>query len=152
MSRLWDRLMRLAEIGARGDGGVDRQALTPGEIEAWRLVLRWAEEARLEAAADDAGNLFLIRRGRDRTLPPAVIGSHLDTQPNGGKFDGAWGVLAALEAVADPGFIPARDISVVAWCNEEGSRFAPGMTGSEAFAGLRDLDSMPRVRRPAGCP
>lgn len=150
MSRLWDRLMRLAEIGARGDGGVDRQALTPGEIEAWRLVLQWAAEAGLEPATDDAGNLFLTRPGRDRTLPPAVIGSHLDTQPNGGKFDGAWGVLAALEAVADPGFIPARDISVVAWSNEEGSRFAPGMTGSEAFAGVRPLAAIRALRDAEG--
>lgn len=146
MSRLWDRLMRLAEIGARGDGGVDRQALTPGEIEAWRLMLEWASEAGLEAATDDAGNLFLTRPGRDRSLPPAVIGSHLDTQPNGGKFDGAWGVLAALEAVADTGFVPARDISVVAWSNEEGSRFAPGMTGSEAFAGVRTLAAIRALR------
>jgi N-carbamoyl-L-amino-acid hydrolase len=146
MSRLWDRLMQLAEIGARGDGGVNRQALTTGEIEAWRLVLRWADEAGLEPATDDAGNLFLTRPGRDRTLPPAVIGSHLDTQPNGGKFDGAWGVLAALEAVADPRFTPARDIAVVAWSNEEGSRFAPGMTGSEAFAGVRPLAAIRALR------
>jgi beta-ureidopropionase / N-carbamoyl-L-amino-acid hydrolase len=146
MSRLWDRLMRLAEIGARGDGGVNRQALTAGEIEAWRLLVQWGAEAGLEAATDDAGNLFLTLPGRDRLLPPAVIGSHVDTQPNGGKFDGAWGVLAALEVVTELGMTPARDISVVAWCNEEGGRFAPGMTGSEAFAGLRDVPTIRALR------
>lgn len=150
MSRLWDRLMRLAEIGARGDGGVNRQALTTGEIEAWRLLLEWGAEAGLEPATDDAGNLFLTLHGRDRSLPPMVIGSHVDTQPNGGKFDGAWGVLAALEAVSDLGFTPARDISVVAWCNEEGGRFAPGMTGSEAFVGMRSLASIRDLRDAEG--
>lgn len=149
MGRLWDRLMRLAEIGARPDGGVNRQALTRGEIEAWRLMLGWAAEAALEPATDDAGNLFLTLPGRDRSLSPAVIGSHLDSQPNGGKFDGAWGVLAALDVVTDmqaQGMAPGRDISVVAWCNEEGGRFAPGMTGSEAFTGLRDLASIRALR------
>jgi len=149
MDRLWTRLMRLAEIGARPDGGVNRQALTTGEIEAWRVLLGWAAEAGLEAATDDAANLFLTLPGRDRTLPPAVIGSHVDSQPNGGKFDGPWGVLSALEVVTDmaaEGFTPARDISVVAWCNEEGGRFAPGMTGSEAFVGLRDLASIRALR------
>lgn len=138
--------MRLAEIGARPDGGVDRQALSAGEIEAWRLVLGWAAEAGLEAASDDAGNLFLTRPGRDRSLPPGVIGSHLDTQPNGGKFDGAFGVLAALEVVSDLGVTPARDVSVVAWSNEEGCRFAHGMTGSEAFTGLRDMAAIRALR------
>jgi beta-ureidopropionase / N-carbamoyl-L-amino-acid hydrolase len=138
--------MRLAEIGARPDGGVNRQALTAGEIEAWRLMLGWAAEAGLEPATDDAGNLFLTLPGRDRSLPPGVIGSHLDTQPNGGKFDGAFGVLAALEVVTELRMTPARDISVVAWCNEEGGRFAPGMTGSEAFVGLRDLATIRALR------
>lgn len=148
-TRLWQRLMRLAEIGARGDGGVDRQALSAGEIDAWRLLLTWAEEAGLEPSTDAAGNLFLTRPGRDRTLPPALIGSHIDTQPNGGKFDGAFGVLAALEAATDI-TTPARDITVVAWMNEEGSRFAPGMMGSEAFIGLRDLASIRAARDAAG--
>lgn len=148
-TRLWQRLMALAEIGARGDGGVDRQALSAGEIDAWRLLLTWAEEAGLEPSTDAAGNLFLTRPGRDRTLPPALIGSHIDTQPNGGKFDGAFGVLAALEAATDI-TTPARDITVVAWMNEEGSRFAPGMMGSEAFIGLRDLASIRAARDAAG--
>ena len=140
--------MALAAIGARPDGGVDRQALTAGEAEAWRLVLAWAAAAGLEGSADDAGNLFFARRGRDRALPPLLLGSHLDTQPNGGKFDGAFGVLAALEAaiaIRDP----ARDVVAVAWMNEEGSRFAPGMMGSEAFTGVRDLAAI-RAAKDAG--
>ncbi|MGI4951596.1 MAG: hydantoinase/carbamoylase family amidase [Janthinobacterium lividum] len=140
--RLWDRLMRLAEIGALPGGGVDRQALTAGEAEAWRLVLGWAEQGGLQPSADPAGNLFLTLPGRDRRLPPILAGSHLDTQPTGGKFDGAFGTLAALEATlalaACPG-PPARDVVVVAWMNEEGSRFAPSIMGSATFAGARDL-------------
>lgn len=152
-SRLWQRLMRLAEIGARADGGVDRQALTAGEIEAWHLLLHWAGEAGLEPSTDAAGNLFLTLAGSDRSLPPALIGSHIDTQPTGGMFDGAFGVLAALEVaatLAEIGIVPARDITVVAWMNEEGSRFAPGMMGSEAFVGFRSLEAIRAVRDAAG--
>ena len=141
-NRLWQRLMQLGEIGATPDGGVDRQALTDGEAEAWRQVIAWGTQAGLEAAADAAASLFLTLPGRDRTLPPVMAGSHLDTQPGGGRFDGAFGVLAALEAVTAlslAGHRPQRDIVVVAWMNEEGSRFAPGMMGSEVFAGVRSL-------------
>lgn len=151
--RLWRRLMRLAEIGARPDGGVDRQALTAGEIEAWRLLIGWAEAVGMEAATDAAGNLFLTLPGRDRALPPLLAGSHIDSQPTGGKFDGAFGVLAALEAataMTEHGAAPVRDLTVVAWMNEEGSRFAPGMMGSEAFAGVRDLATIRAVRDAAG--
>ena len=100
-------------------------------------------------STDDAGNLFLTLPGRDRGLPPLLTGSHLDTQPTGGKFDGAFGVLAALEAsvaLRNNGVVLARDLIVVAWMNEEGSRFAPGMMGSEAFAGVRDLAAIRAVR------
>jgi N-carbamoyl-L-amino-acid hydrolase len=138
--RLWTRLMALAEIGATPAGGVNRQALSDGEIAAWRRVIAWAQEAGMTPATDAAGNLFLTLAGRDRTAPPLLIGSHLDSQPTGGQFDGAAGVMAALEAavsLAGRGEIPARDIIVVAWMNEEGSRFAPGMMGSEAFTGQR---------------
>lgn len=151
--RLWQRLMRLAEIGARPDGGVDRQALTEGEIAAWRSLIGWAEVAGMQAATDAAGNLFLTLPGRDPALPPLLAGSHIDSQPTGGKFDGAFGVLAALEAataLAEQGVTPARDVTVVAWMNEEGSRFAPGMMGSEAFAGIRDLATIRAVRDAAG--
>jgi len=147
--RLWTRLLALAEIGATPAGGVNRQALSDGEIAAWRRVIAWAQEAGMTAATDAAGNLFLTLAGRDRTAPPLLIGSHLDSQPTGGQFDGAAGVMAALEAAVSlggRGEIPARDIIVVAWMNEEGSRFAPGMMGSEAFTGQRSIESIRGAR------
>ncbi|WP_341988618.1 Zn-dependent hydrolase [Azorhizobium sp. AG788] len=143
--RLWARLMDLAQIGALPHGGVDRQALTLGEIESWHRVIGWAAQAGLEPSTDAVGNLFLALPGADRTLPPVLAGSHLDTQPTGGKFDGAAGVLTALEAavtLAASDRPRARDLVVVAWLNEEGSRFAPGMMGSEAFAGERTLEAI----------
>ncbi len=91
--------MELAEVGATPGGGVNRQALSDGEIAAWRRVIGWARGAGLTAATDPAGNLFLTLAGRDRSAPPLLVGSHLDGQPTGGKFDGAAGVMAALEAV-----------------------------------------------------
>jgi N-carbamoyl-L-amino-acid hydrolase len=151
--RLWTRLMALAEIGATPAGGVNRQALSDGEIAAWHRVIGWAQEAGLTAATDPAGNLFLTLAGRDRTAPPVLVGSHLDSQPTGGKFDGAAGVMAALEAVvsfAERGETPRRDLIVVAWMNEEGCRFAPGMMGSEAFTGVRGIEALRAVRDASG--
>ena len=147
--RLWSRLMRMAEIGGFGETGVNRQALSDGEHSAWAQMLAWGDEIGLEASTDAAANLFLTLPGRDRDLPPLLAGSHLDSQPTGGRFDGGFGVLAALEAVtamARAGHQPARDITVVAWMNEEGSRFAPGMMGSEWFAGVRGIDTIRAVR------
>lgn len=147
--RLWARLMALAEIGATLAGGVNRQALSDGEIAAWRRVIGWALDAGLTPSTDVAGNLFLTLAGRDRAAPPLLLGSHLDSQPTGGKFDGAAGVMAALEAAtsfAEQSGKPARDIIVVAWMNEEGSRFAPGMMGSEAFTGERDMAAIRAAR------
>jgi beta-ureidopropionase / N-carbamoyl-L-amino-acid hydrolase len=147
--RLWSRLMALADIGATPAGGVNRQALTEGEIEAWRLVTGWAREAGMEPSIDAVGNMFLTLPGRDRSLPPFLLGSHVDTQPTGGKFDGAAGVLTAFEAVqslTERGDVPARDLIVVAWMNEEGSRFVPGMMGSEAFAGERSAEAVRAAR------
>jgi N-carbamoyl-L-amino-acid hydrolase len=147
--RLWTRLMALAEIGATPAGGVNRQALSDGEIAVWHRVLGWAQQAGLTASTDAAGNLFLTLAGRDRAAAPLIVGSHLDSQPTGGKFDGALGVMAALEAavsVAEAGETPARDVIVVAWMNEEGCRFAPGMMGSEAFTGVRGVDAIRAVR------
>lgn len=141
--------MALAEIGATPAGGVNRQALSDGEIAAWRRVIGWAGEAGLTPSTDAAGNLFLTLAGRDRNAPPLLLGSHLDSQPTGGKFDGAAGVMAALEAVvtlAGQDGKPARDVIVVAWMNEEGSRFAPGMMGSEAFTGERGLATIRILR------
>lgn len=151
--RLWSRLMALAEIGATPAGGVDRQALTEGEIVAWQRVIGWGRDAGLAPSCDAAGNLFLTLAGRDRNAAPVLAGSHLDTQPTGGKFDGALGVLAALEVatvLAEAGTAPDRDLVVVAWMNEEGCRFAPGMIGSEAFAGVRPLDEIRAFRDAAG--
>jgi N-carbamoyl-L-amino-acid hydrolase len=151
--RLWTRLMALAEIGATPAGGVNRQALSDGEIAAWRRVIAWAQEAGLTAATDAAGNLFLTLAGRDRSAPPLLVGSHLDSQPTGGKFDGAAGVMAALEAVvslAEQDETPARDVIVIAWMNEEGCRFAPGMMGSEAFTGTRDIEAIRAVHDVSG--
>ena len=147
--RLWTRLMALAEIGATPAGGVNRQALSDGEIAAWRRVIGWAREAGLTPSTDAAGNLFLTLAGRDHAASPVLLGSHLDSQPTGGKFDGAAGVMAALEAavsLAEQSDRPARDVIVVAWMNEEGSRFAPGMMGSEAFTGERNMDAIRAAR------
>ena len=134
-TRLWQRLQSLAQHGARADGGVDRPALSPTEAEAKSTIIAWAAEAGMSARTDPLGNLFLRREGREN-LPPLLVGSHIDSQPTGGKYDGAYGVLAALEAVPEA---PRRPVEVVAWTNEEGSRFAPGMMGSAGFAGARDI-------------
>src|SRR5207245_3407417 len=139
--------------GATPAGGVNRQALSDGEIAAWHRVIAWAKDARLTASTDAAGNLFLTLAGRDRAALPLLVGSHLDSQPTGGKFDGAAGVMAALEAVVwfvERGYMPARDVIVVAWMNEEGCRFAPGMMGSEAFSGARGIEAIRAVRDTRG--
>lgn len=143
--RLWQRLMTLAEHGATGKGGVCRLALSPEDVAARRQVIAWGADIGLEPAQDDAGNLFLRLPGRDPDLPAVLIGSHLDSQPTGGKFDGAYGVLAALEAleaIRAAQRHPLRSIELVAWMNEEGSRFAPGMMGAAVFAGKRSLDEI----------
>lgn len=137
--------MQLAEIGATPGGGVNRPALSDVEIAARGALLAWARQAGLTAFHDPIANLFLRLAGSDPGAAPVLAGSHIDSQPTGGKFDGAYGVLAALEAVtamAADGLRPRRPIEVVAWTNEEGSRFAPGLMGSEAFAGLRPLEEI----------
>ncbi|WP_258095375.1 M20 family metallo-hydrolase [Salipiger pentaromativorans] len=139
--RLWARLMEMAEIGARTDGGVDRQALSAEDRAAMARLIGWGEAIGLVPGFDTAGNLFLTLPGAAEGAP-VLIGSHLDSQPTGGKFDGAFGVLAAFEALEslhDAGIVPPRPITLVAWMNEEGGRFAPGMMGSEVFAGGRSL-------------
>ncbi|GHC71104.1 hydantoinase/carbamoylase family amidase [Limoniibacter endophyticus] len=147
--RLWARLMALGGDGALPGGGVNRQALSAEEILAWRRMIAWGAEAGLEPSTDAAGNLFLTLKGARPHLAPVVAGSHIDSQPTGGLFDGAFGTLAALEAVAaiaEAGLTPERSITVVGWMNEEGSRFAPGMMGSELFAGQRTLEQVMAVR------
>jgi beta-ureidopropionase / N-carbamoyl-L-amino-acid hydrolase len=137
--RLWASLMRMAEIGATEKGGVCRLTATDGDRKARELFARWSEEAGCTVKVDRLGNMFARRPGRDADRPPVALGSHLDSQPTGGKFDGALGVLAGLEALRtlnDTGVETAAPIEVVNWTNEEGSRFAPPMTCSGAYAGI----------------
>ncbi len=141
--RLWDSLMEMARIGATEKGGVCRLALTDLDRESRELFVRWAEEAGCTTGFDAMGNLFARRPGRDPEKAPVMTGSHLDSQPTGGKFDGAYGVLAGLEVLRslnDHGIETEAPVEVVVWTNEEGSRFAPAMIGSGAFAGVFDLD------------
>ncbi len=141
-ARQWDRLMALARIGAIPGDGVNRQALTALDRAARRLVIGWAEAAGARVSVDDAANLWLRVEGRDPTAEPIVTGSHMDSQPAGGRFDGIYGVVAGLEvlsALHDTGIVLERPLEVVAWTNEEGSRFAPGCMGSMAWAGRRAL-------------
>lgn len=147
--RLWQRLMEMAALGATNTGGVNRQALSDEDIAARALLRSWGAELGLEASVDAIGNLFLRLPGKRVDTAPILSGSHLDSQPCGGKFDGTYGVLAALEAVEamrSAGVEPVRSVEIVAWTNEEGSRFAPGMMGSTVFAGARDLDTVLAVR------
>jgi N-carbamoyl-L-amino-acid hydrolase len=140
--RLWASLMELAKIGATEKGGVCRLAASDLDGQARRLFIRWCEEAGCSVRVDMIGNVFARRPGRDPTRAPVMTGSHLDTQPTGGKFDGAYGVMAALEVVRtlnDVGHETQAPIEIVAWTNEEGSRFSPAMVGSGAFAGVFDL-------------
>jgi len=151
--RLSELHEQLARHGALAGGGVNRQALSPEEISAWGELIALGEEAGLTACTDAAANLFLRIEGRDPAADPVLSGSHLDTQPTGGRFDGVYGILAALEAVRairNAGHRPRRPIEVVAWMNEEGSRFAPGMMGSSAFAGAVPLESMLDIRDAGG--
>ena len=141
-ARQWGRLMELATLGAitgaDGSPGVNRQALTPLDRTARRVVIGWAEAIGLAPSVDALGNLFLRHEGTEPGAAPVVSGSHMDSQPAGGRFDGIWGVIAALEAVQalrEAGVATKRPIEVVAWTNEEGSRFAPGCMGSMAYAG-----------------
>jgi beta-ureidopropionase / N-carbamoyl-L-amino-acid hydrolase len=141
--RLWASLMALAEIGATPKGGVCRLAASDLDGEARRRFIHWCEAAGCTVTVDRIGNIFARRPGRNPGLPPVMTGSHLDTQPTGGKFDGAYGVLAGLEIVRslnDLGYETEAPIEIVAWTNEEGSRFSPAMIGSGVFAGMFDLD------------
>jgi len=146
--RLWDRHMALARIGATAGGGVNRQALTKGESAAWGVLYGWAQCRGLSVLTDSLGNLFIRMEGRDPDQPVVLTGSHLDTQPTGGRFDGVYGVLAGfevLEALLDADLKPQRSIEVVSWMNEEGARFAPGMMGSAGFVGVRSPEEIRAV-------
>jgi N-carbamoyl-L-amino-acid hydrolase len=141
--RLWQSLMTMAEIGATPAGGVNRQTLTDEDRRGRDLFRTWCEEAGLQVSVDRMGNMFARRQGTDQDQAPVMLGSHLDSQPTGGKFDGALGVLAALEAVRtlnDHGIATRAPLEVVNWTNEEGCRFPPAMIASGVFAGVFDLE------------
>ncbi|MCS6779549.1 MAG: Zn-dependent hydrolase [Geminicoccaceae bacterium] len=136
--RYWNTLMEMATIGATPKGGCNRQTLTDLDREGRDLFKRWCEAAGCSVTVDEMGNMRALRAGKRSDLPPVVIGSHLDTQPTGGKFDGVAGVLAGLEIVRtlnDAGYETDHPIMVVNWTNEEGTRFAPAMLSSGVFAG-----------------
>ncbi len=141
--RLWASLMELAKIGATEKGGVCRLALTDLDRQARDLFRRWCEAAGCTVTVDKMGNIFARRPGRDNSLPPVLTGSHIDSQPTGGKFDGAYGIMAGLEVIRtlnDYDYETQRPVEVAVWTNEEGSRFAPAMVASGVFAGVFDLD------------
>lgn len=142
--RLWSRHVDMGAIGGFGDGGVDRQALSAEDATARSQLAAWAREQGFATATDPIGNLYVRRAGTDADAAPVVTGSHLDTQPTGGRFDGAYGVLAgfeAMQAMNDAGIVTRRPVEVVAWTNEEGSRFQPGCMGSAVFAGVMPLET-----------
>ncbi len=141
--RLYDSLMEMAEIGATEKGGVCRLALTDIDKQARDLFVKWCEEAGCTVGIDKMGNIFARRPGKDDSLPPVMTGSHIDSQPTGGKFDGIYGVLAGLEVIRtlnDLDYETNAPIEISAWTNEEGSRFAPAMVASGVFGGVFDLE------------
>jgi N-carbamoyl-L-amino-acid hydrolase len=142
--RLWSRLMQMAQIGATAHGGCNRQALTDEDMVGRKLLTQWAEAAGCRIRVDAIGNMFIRRAGTDDALPVVMTGSHLDTQPTGGKFDGVYGVLAGLEVIEtlnDHRLPTAHPIELSVWCNEEGSRFPMAMMGSAAWSGRLPLET-----------
>ena len=141
--RLWESLMEMAKIGATEKGGVCRLALTDLCKQSRDLFIKWCEEAGCTIKIDKMGNIFARRAGRNNDLAPVLTGSHLDSQPTGGRFDGVYGVLSGLEVLRsmnDLGIETERPFEVAVWTNEEGSRFAPAMVASGVFAGVYDLE------------
>ncbi|MFV0475533.1 MAG: Zn-dependent hydrolase [Pikeienuella sp.] len=141
--RLWDSLMEMAKIGPGVAGGNNRQTLTDEDGEGRRLFQKWCEAAGLTMGVDEMGDMFMRREGEEPDLPPVYVGSHLDTQPTGGKYDGVLGVLAGLElarTLNDLNVKTRHPIVVTNWTNEEGTRFAPAMLASGVFAGMLDRD------------
>ena len=151
--RLWDSLERSAEIGRFRDVGLRRLALSAEDKQMRDLFVEWAKTAGCTVEIDRLGNIFARRPGTDPSLPPVAIGSHLDTQICGGRYDGILGVLCGLEVVRtlnDKGLQTKRGIEVICWTNEEGARFNPPMMGSMAFAGVLPLDSVLATTDDAG--
>jgi beta-ureidopropionase / N-carbamoyl-L-amino-acid hydrolase len=143
--RVWQRHMELAAIGATSGGGVHRLALSAEDIAAHRLLADWAAARDFTTEVDGIGNMFIRRQGTDPSAVPVASGSHTDTQPFGGRFDGAFGVLAAFEALEtfeDHAIATDRPVEVTVWNNEEGARFMPGLSGSAVYTGALDLDEM----------
>jgi N-carbamoyl-L-amino-acid hydrolase len=143
--RLWQRHADMAKLGGTPKGGVNRQALSAEDAAARNQLAAWAKARGFAISTDAIGNLFVRREGSDPAAPPVMSGSHMDSQPTGGRFDGMYGVLAAfeaLEALEDAGIRTRRPVVAVAWTNEEGSRFQPGAMGSAVFAGQYGLDDM----------
>jgi N-carbamoyl-L-amino-acid hydrolase len=141
--RLWDSLMEMAAIGETPNGGVTRLALSDEDKAGRDLFVRWAKEEGCSVRIDAMGNIFARRKGLEDHLPPVITGSHADSQPMGGRFDGIYGVLAGLEVVRtlnDGGVHTRIPIEVVNWTNEEGSRFAPAMIGSGVACGVFELE------------
>jgi N-carbamoyl-L-amino-acid hydrolase len=144
-ARLWDSLMELAKIGATEKGGVCRLTLTDLDKAARDLFASWCKAAGATIKVDRLGNVFARREGRDPKRAPVMTGSHIDTQPTGGKFDGAYGVMAGLEVLRtlhETGIETEAPIEVAVWTNEEGARFAPAMMGSGVFAGIFKEDEI----------
>ena len=141
--RLWDALMEMAKIGPGVAGGNNRQTLTDEDAEGRSLFKSWCEAEGMKMGLDKMGNMFARHEGSDPSLPPVMVGSHLDTQPTGGKYDGVLGVLAGLEIIRtlnETGIKTKHPIEVVNWTNEEGTRFSPPMLASGVFAGVHSLD------------
>jgi N-carbamoyl-L-amino-acid hydrolase len=139
--RLWHSIMEMAKIGATEKGGNCRLALTDLDMECRNLFIKWSEDAAFKVSIDSVGNIFSRRAGRDNYLPPILFGSHLDTQPTGGRFDGVLGVMAGLEVMRtlnDNAVETDAPLEVVNWTNEEGSRYSPAMMGSGVFTGIFD--------------
>jgi N-carbamoyl-L-amino-acid hydrolase len=142
-ARLWRSLMDMAQIGATEKGGVRRLALSEEDRRGRDLFAQWCRDAGMTVSVDEIGNLFARREGTQRDAAPVLIGSHLDTQPEGGRFDGVYGVLAALElvrALNDADIATGKPIEIVSWTNEEGARFTPAMLGSAVFTGVTSLE------------
>ena len=141
--RLWDSLMEMAKIGPGIAGGNNRQTVTDEDAEGRALFQKWCEDAGCTMGVDEMGTMFMRREGSDPDALPVYVGSHLDTQPTGGKYDGVLGVLGGLEIVRtlnDLGIKTKHPIVVTNWTNEEGTRFAPAMLASGVFAGRHELD------------
>ena len=141
-ARLWSRLMEMARIGAIPDDGSCRLTLSPADEEGRALFRGWCAARGFSLIHDRIGNLFVRREGRDSATAPVVMGSHLDTQPTGGRFDGILGVLAGLEVLevlADADIVTDRPVEVAVWTNEEGARFCPAMMGSGVHCGVHSL-------------